>query len=82
MRPTFELVDANIDGEDAVYGVRLLDRPRPGLLGWLQRLPSGWRRYGDNDAPIIRSLPEAIDELIECYSEEHFAGWPEDKTAP
>lgn len=81
MRPPFDLVDCHIKGEDAVYGIRLLDRPRPGLIGWLQRLPSGWRRFGyGDDAPIIRSLPEAIDDLLEVYSEEHFAGWPEDRT--
>jgi hypothetical protein len=79
----FELIDTEIAGAPWVYGVRALDRPRPGLIGWVERLPSGWRRfgYGDNP-PIFRSLTEAVDDLIEFDSEEQStATWPEDKTA-
>jgi hypothetical protein len=79
----FELVDTAVDGVPWVYGVRALDRPRPGLIGWVERLPSGWRRFGyDGDAPIFRTLTEAVDDLIEFDSEEQStADWPADKGA-
>ena len=61
-----------------VYAVQLLDSARPGVLGWLQRLPSGWRRSGyDDDAPLVRSLSEAVYDLIEHDSyEQQTADWP------
>jgi hypothetical protein len=79
----FELVDTEIDGVPRVYGVRALDRPRPGLVGWVERLPSGWRRFGyGDDPPIFRRLTEVVDDLIEFDSEEQSAAdWPVDKSA-
>jgi hypothetical protein len=81
----FELVDTTIDGQPWVYGVRALDRPRPGLIGWVQHGPAGWRRFGyENDNPaFFRSVSEAVDDLIEFDSEEQStAQWPVDKEAP
>lgn len=74
----YELTDAGIDGVRGVYAVHVLDRPRPGVLGWIQRVPGGWRRYGyDDDAPLLRTPDEAVDDLIERDSEEQdTADWP------
>lgn len=52
-------------GVPRVYGIKALDRPGLGLIGWVGRLPSGWRRFGyDYDPPIVRTFTEAVDDLI------------------
>ena len=55
-----------------VYAVKDLDSSRPGsVLGWIQKLPEGWRRYGyGDDAPVLGSSSEAVDDLIEHDSYE------------
>jgi hypothetical protein len=79
----FELVDTEIEGAPWVYGHPGVGPATPGLVGWVERLPSGWRRYGyGDDTPVFRTLTEAVDDLIEFDSEEQStAEWPADKNA-
>lgn len=67
----YELKPSGLDDE-TVYAVKLLDGQRAGnVVGWVQQLPSGWRRYGyEDDAPILRSLGDAVIDLIEYDSYE------------
>ena len=73
----FELKPSGLAG-GKVYAVHDLTRRRPGVVGWIQRLPSGWRRYGyEDNAPILRSMDEAVNDLIEHDSlEQDTAAWP------
>jgi hypothetical protein len=62
-----------------VYAVRDLHATRPGsVLGWVQQLPGGWRRYGYcDDPPLLATSAEAVDDLIEYDSwEQDTATWP------
>jgi hypothetical protein len=68
-------------GIERVYAVRNLNPERPGsVLGWLLSVPSGYCRYGyenDNDAPILRTVDEAVLDLIAHDSwEQDTANWP------
>jgi hypothetical protein len=73
----FELKPSGL-ADGTVYAVHDLAGRRPGVVGWIQRLPSGWRRYGyQDDAPILRSMDEAVDDLIEHDSlEQDTSDWP------
>jgi hypothetical protein len=78
----FELVPTKMADGQLIFGVRGLDRPRPGLIGWIRRLPSGWTRYGyENDQPpMLRTPDEAVDDLILHDAwEQDTATWPETK---
>jgi len=62
-----------------VYAVLDLETRRPGsVLGWVQHLPQGWRRYGYGDAaPVLATPDQAVDDLIgyDAY-EQDTASWP------
>jgi hypothetical protein len=62
-----------------VYAVTNPDLTRPGnVLGWVQQLPQGWRRYGYGDsAPVLATPAEAVADLItyDAYEQET-ATWP------
>jgi hypothetical protein len=52
---------------------------RPGsVLGWVQQVPEGWRRYGYGDqAPVLATSAEAVDDLIQYDArEQETAAWP------
>ena len=63
----------------SVYAVPNTSHDRPGsVLGWIRRMPDGWRPYGYEKPTVLRPTPEeAIDDLIAIDSEEqHTATWP------
>jgi hypothetical protein len=63
-----ELKPTKLENDTTIYGVVT---PTRNVLGWIQHLPSGWRRYGyGDDAPIVHTLDEAISDLIEYDSYE------------
>lgn len=78
----YGLKQAGIDGNGNVYAVTRTEPPRgPGsVVGWLVSLPSGWKRWGyENDnAPLVRSLDEGIESLLDKICEEECGGpdWP------
>jgi hypothetical protein len=78
----YGLKPAGIEGNPNVFAVTFLQRSkhRPGnVLGWLVSLPSGWHRWGyENDnPPLLRSLGDAIADLIEYDAwEQDTADWP------
>jgi hypothetical protein len=59
-----------------VYAVKNPDIARPGsVLGWIQQVPEGWRRYGYGDkTPVLATSAEAIDDLIKYDSYEQETG--------
>jgi len=62
-----------------VYAVKNADIVRPGtVVGWIQQIPEGWRRYGYEDkVPVLATSAEAVDDLIryDAYEQET-AAWP------
>jgi hypothetical protein len=70
-----ELKPTELEDGTTIYGVVTKTR---NVLGWIQHLPSGWRRYGyEDDAPIVPTVDEAICDLIEYDShEQDTADWP------
>lgn len=66
----YELVPAELDDERNVFAVRKADRS---VLGWIQQVPGGWRRFGYEDhAPVLATSDECVDDLIAFYA------WEED----
>jgi hypothetical protein len=62
-----------------VYAVKNPDIARPGtVIGWIQQLPEGWRRYGYEDpVPVLATSAEAVDDLIKYDAyEQETAVWP------
>jgi hypothetical protein len=62
-----------------VYAVKNPDMTRPGsVIGWIQHIPEGWRRYGYEDtAPVLATSAEAVDDLITYDAHEReTATWP------
>jgi hypothetical protein len=61
-----------------VYVVKSLDVTGPGrVLGCVQQIPEGWRRYGYGDSvPVLATSAEAVDDLIRCNSHELETGDP------
>ena len=73
----FEVARADISDAE-VYTIRLTGRLRPGVLGWIQRLPDGWTYYGYRDeGPPRRTPREAVDDLVERdFLEQRTESWP------
>jgi hypothetical protein len=62
-----------------VYAVKNPDIGRSGtVIGWIQQLPEGWRRYGYGDeVPVLATSAEAVDDLIKYDAyEQETAAWP------
>jgi hypothetical protein len=62
-----------------VYAVKNPEITRPGsVLGWVQQVPEGWRRYGYGDqVPVLATSAEAVDDLIKYDAhEQETAAWP------
>jgi hypothetical protein len=62
-----------------VYAVRLLESLRTGLVGWIEEVPDGWRRFGyHDDPPVLPTSDEAVWDLIEYDSHEQDTEmWPD-----
>jgi hypothetical protein len=62
----------------SVYAVKNPDITRPwSVLGWVQQVPEGWRRYGYGDSvPVLATSAEAVDDLIRYNSREQETGDP------
>lgn len=72
----YELKPTKLASGVTIYGVIT---PTRNVLGWIQSLPSGWRRFGyDDDAPLLRTPDEAVLDLIEYDAwEQDTQTWPE-----